>query len=137
GPAAVAGPVEREAYVVVAALHVLAQPVDVRRADAVVDVPPVGLGRDRSDGRAEAAEYLGRHAVRGPVRAVEQHVRAGEVELLEARLELAEVVTRGSVQLADAAGRGRRLGSLEDALDLGLLLVRELRALGAEELDAV
>ena len=72
GQHAVAVAVEREAGVVVARGHRLAQRVEVRRAAAGVDVAPVGLGGDHVDVGAEAAEDLRRGLVGGAVGAVEQ-----------------------------------------------------------------
>src|SRR5581483_11383206 len=67
GEDAVAVAVEGEAGVEVAVAHLGGEALDVRRAAAVVDVAPVGLGLERVDGRAEAAEDLGRGAVCGAV----------------------------------------------------------------------
>ena len=80
----------------------------------------------------------GADAVGGAVRAVEQDALAGQVEALEAQLELAQVVARGAVQLAHAA-RARAAGAArpDDCLDARLLLVGELRPVRPEELDPV
>ena len=103
------------------AVEPLGERGDVRGADALVDVAPVGLDRDRVDVRAQPAEDLGRHAVGGAVRAVEQDAEPAEVERREAQLELAQVVVAGAVQLAQAAYTRARL--LQPPLDLGLLLI--------------
>ena len=63
-------------------------------------------------------------------------MHAVEAQVGEAGLQLAQVVGRRAVQLAHAA-QPRRGGLAEQALDLGLLGVVELGALGAEELDPV
>ena len=131
---AVAVAVEGEPDVV--ALNAGGELLHVSRTAAVVDVAAVGLDGHGVDLRAEAPEDLRGDAVGGPVRAVEQHAAAGQVELGEARLELAQVVAGRAVQLAhapDAPGRGL----VDQALDLGLLVVAELGALRSEELDAV
>jgi hypothetical protein len=109
--------------------------LDVRRADAVVDVAAVGLDGDRVDIRAQPPKDLGRHAVGGPVGTVEQHAQAAEVETREAQLELAQVVARGTVELTQPADAGA--GLVEAPLDLGLLVVADLHALASEELDPV
>ncbi len=65
---------------------------------------------------------------------------SGQVQTLEAHVELAQVVLAGAPQLADPADRSRRAGRveiLEAALDRQLALVRELVAVAREELDAV
>src|ERR671931_398491 len=66
--------------------------VEVRGADPVVDVAPVGLGADHGDGRVEAAEDLGRHLIGRAVGAVEHDVEALEVQPGEPDLQLAQVV---------------------------------------------
>ena len=136
-PVAVA--VEGEADVVSPGAHALGERVHVSRAAAVVDVAAVGLDGDRLHVGAEAAEDLGRHAVGGAVGAVEQHADAVEVELAEAQLELAQVVAAGAVQLAHAADGSlwAAIAGGHELLDPGLLVVVELGAAGAEELDAV
>ena len=113
--------------------------LDVGRAAAVVDVAAVGLDRHRLHVGAEPAEDLGRDAVGGAVGAVEQHARAAQVEVLEAQLELAQVVAGGAVQLADDAGGvagGAAVRSTSASIRASCV-VGELRAVGAEELDAV
>src|SRR5207248_110930 len=67
---------------------------------------------------------------------VEQDADAAEVEVLETRLELAQVVARGAVVLAHAAGRGRRLVRLEAAPALGPLAAGALRPAGPHDLAA-
>src|SRR5205085_1570177 len=97
--------------------HARGELLHVRRADAVVDVAAVRLDRDRLNLGAEATEDLGRDAVRRSVRAVEQDACSGQVELCEARLELAQVVARRTVELAHAARRGTACGlSVGDTL---------------------
>ena len=103
---AVAVAVEREAHVVAAGRHGLCEMLDMGGAAALVDVAAVRLGGHRLHIRAQAAEDLRRHAVGGPMGAVEQHAQPRQVERLEARLELAQVVGPRPVQLAHAAGRG-------------------------------
>jgi hypothetical protein len=58
------------------AVHVAGKRLDVRRANVLIDVAAVRLHGDRVYLRAHAPEDLGRHAVGGPVRAVEQHAQA-------------------------------------------------------------
>ena len=76
---------------------------------SVVDVAAVGLHRHRVDVGAQPAEDLGRHAVGGAVRAVEQDAHAAEVEVREAQLELAQVV---AAPRRAARARGRCAGRL-------------------------
>ena len=78
------------------------QSVDVGRAAAVVDVAAVGLDRHRGHLGTEPPEDLRGDAVGRAVGAVEQDPLAGQVEALEAELQLAQVVPRGAVQLAHA-----------------------------------
>ena len=137
GEHAVAVAVESEPPVVAALLDGRSQPLDVRRADAVVDVAAVRLRCERIDVRAKPAEDLRRHAVGRPVRAVQQDPLATEVEIGEADLELAEVVAARTVQLAHAAVGGLALLRVDQTLDLAFLLVRELRPVRSEELDPV
>ena len=135
---AVAVAVEREAHVVAAGRHGLYELLDMGRAAALVDVAAVGLGGHRLHIRAQAAEDLRRHAVGGPMGAVEQHAQPRQVERLEARLELAQVVSARAVELAHPAGRRREtLARKHRALHLALHRVGQLEAVGAEELDAV
>ena len=110
----------------------------MRRAAAVVDVATVGAVGDHLDLGAEAAEDLRRGAEGRPVGAVEQHPQAAQVELREARVELAQVVLERAVQPLDAADPARRRGGLaERRLDLVLGVVVELEAVGGEQLDPV
>ena len=78
---AVAVAVEGEAGVVAALAHRLGQHADVRRAAAVVDVAPVGLGVQQRHARAEAAEDLRRDHEGRAVGAVEDDVESREVEV--------------------------------------------------------
>ena len=80
--------VEGEAGVEAPVADPLDQALDVRGADASVDVPPVGLGRDRLHMSAEPAEDLGSHEASGAVGAVEQVALPGQVQLREAGVEL-------------------------------------------------
>ncbi len=73
---------------------------DVGGAAAGVDVAPVGGVGDDGDVGAEAPEDLGGDAMRGAVGAVQEHVDAAEVEVLEAGVQLAQVVLVGAAQLA-------------------------------------
>ncbi len=111
----------------------------MRRADAVVDVAPVGLVGDHADVRAEPPEDLRRDIEGRAVGTVEQHADAAQVELAKARVQLAQVVLGGAAQVAYAPDRGRaRTGALgQRQLDPVLVLVGELVAIGGEELDAV
>ena len=130
--------VEGKTEVVPALRHGGGERVDVGRADAVVDVASVGVDADRPDLRTQATEDLRRGAVGGPVRAVEQDVHAAQVEGVEPGVQLAQVVLERAVEVADTPHRaagGRAL--LEQRLDLLLRLVRQLVAVGAEELDPV
>ena len=135
-PVAVA--VEGEAGGMAPLAHRLREAFDVGRAAAVVDVAPVGIGREQVDLGAEAPEDLRRGAVRRAVGAVEQHAPAAQVEVGEALVQPAQVVLERAVQAphgADAARlRGRRV---ERRLDLDLGVVVELEAVAGEELDAV
>ncbi len=161
GEHAVAVAVEGEADGVAAREHVARELAHVGGAAAGVDVAPVGVLRDHRHVRAEAPEDLRRDAVGGAVGAVQQHVEPVEVELGEARVQLAQVVLPRAPQLAYAPDRpaaallarlprgGPRgapaavrvgaptSGTLQLPLDLQLGLVGELEAVGAEELDAV
>ena len=110
----------------------------MRGAAVVVDVAAVGLVGDDPDVGAEAAEDLRRGAERRAVGAVEQDPAAGQVEVLEALVQRAQVVLERAVEGAHAAGMlGDRRRLLEHRLDLGLGGVRQLVAVAAEELDPV
>ena len=118
GEHAVAVAVEREADVV--AVEPLGERLDVGRADAVVDVAPVGLVGDDGHVGAEAAEDL--RARRGTSR--RSRSRAGpdaaEVERREALVQAAQVVLLRAVQRArrGRSARPRRCrGSLQARLD--------------------
>lgn len=139
GEHAVAVPVESEADVVLTVAHARDERLEVRRPAAVVDVAAVRLVADDVHVRAEAAEDLRRHAIGGPVRAVEQDTAPLQVERLEARVQRAEIVLLRAVQRADAADPVRRRGDVvvEACLDRGLRVVGELEAVRREELDAV
>ena len=139
---AVAVAVEGETGVEAPVADALDQALDVRGPDARVDVPAVGVGRNRLHLGAEPAEDLRRDAVGRPVGAVQDDVEAAELQLGKARVQLAQVVLCGAPQLAHAPDARRRGGrgrpaALELALDRELGLVRELVAVGGEELDAV
>ena len=85
--------------------------LEVRRADAVVDVQAVGVGADDGDPRAGVAERLGRDAGCRAVRAVEHDVEA--VEAVRQRAEQVHDVAVLGVgeppDAADAAAGGREL----------------------------
>ena len=118
--------------------HRRGQRLDVGGSTAVVDVAAVRLRRARGHLGAQAPEDLGGRAEGRAVGAVQQHVKAGEVEALEAHVQLAQVVLQRAVQRADPPDRGAGRGRvLERALDGPLGVVVELVAVGAEELDPV
>jgi len=79
----------------------LGEDVRVRGAAGGVDVAPVrGVGESR-DGGAKAPEDLRGDAIGGAVGAIERHVQALQIELAEARVQLAQVVLRRAAQLDD------------------------------------
>ena len=133
--------IEREAGVVAAAGNRFAKAVDMRGPAAGIDVAPVGLVGDDIDVSAEAAEDLRADAVGGAVRAIQQDPLAGQVEVLEAQLQLAQVVVGGAAKGARASGalghRGRLLRRQDGLLDARFGLVVQLGADAPEELDAV
>jgi hypothetical protein len=136
GEHAVAVAVEREADVV--AVDARRERVDVGRADAVVDVAPVGLVGDDGDVGVQAAEDLGRDVGGRAVGAVEQDLAAAEVERGEALVQAAQVVLLRAVQRRTRPiGPPVAPGSSSRRSMAGLGLVAELEAVGAEELDAV
>jgi hypothetical protein len=136
---AVAVTVEGEADVVAAVAHRAHDALQVRGAAAVVDVATVGRVGEHGDGRAEAAEDLGRRAVRRAVGAVQHDVDVLQREAGEALVQRAQVVLGGAVQVADRADAiGPAGGRLPQALlDRQLGGIGELEAVGAEELDPV
>ena len=87
GEHAVAVAVEGEAEVVAALADGLRERAEVGRADAGVDVAPVGLDRHRGHLRAQAAEGLGGDVHGRAVGAVQHDVAPGEVEVREPALE--------------------------------------------------
>ena len=130
----------------------------MRGAAAGVDVAPVGAVGENRDVRAEAPEDLGGDAVGRAVGAVQQHVEPVEAQIAEARVQLAQVVlvrsraARAPCRSRVAARHPARVpvpaasaalapppppARPQRALDLELVLVGELEAVGAEELDAV
>jgi hypothetical protein len=133
----VAVPVEREAELEAARGHALREPGHVRGAAVAVDVASVRIDRHDLQIGSEAPEDLGGHLVGRAVGAVEQDPATRQVEPAEARLELPHVVGLGAVQVPDTADRVARPVLVDEPLDLVLLSVRELGAVGAEELDAV
>ena len=87
--------------------HVLGERVEVRRADAVVDVQAVGVGADHGDAGARVAEGLGRDSGGRAVRAVEHDVDA--VEPVRQRPEqVHDVAVFGVGEAADAPDVARR-----------------------------
>ena len=136
---AVAVPVEGEADRVPAARHHLGQRLHVGRAAVRVDVATVGCIGHHGHVRTQAPEDLRSHPIGGPIGAVQQHLQPAEVQLAEARVELAKVVLRRAPQLAHATDRGglAELAALQLALDRELAVVGELVSVGAEELDPV
>ena len=119
------------------ATHGLDQRLRLGRAAARVDVAPVGIEPDRDHARAERHERVGRDRGGGAVGAVEHDADPAQVEPLEALGQGPAIAPRGVAagdHRAEAAGRHRRM---QPRLDLGLLLVGELVAVGAEELDPV
>ena len=115
--------VDREAAVRVAVVgdadvradahDVLGERVEVRRADAVVDVEPVRVGADHGDAGAGVAERLGRDSGCRAMRAVEDDVDA------------VEPVRQRGQQVHDVAVFG--VGEPADATDIGARRL-ELRA---------
>ena len=135
---AVAVAVEREADVMAARADVRLQGVEMGGPDAVVDVAPVGLRGDDVDGRPESPERLRRRLVGRAVGAVQRHPAPREVQPGEALLERAQVVLKRPVQPAHAADARRGDGRLPHSrLDVCLVGVGQLEAVGAEDLDAV
>ena len=141
--------VDREAAVRVAVVrdpevgadlaHRRLQPLEVRRAGALVDVEPVRVGADHGDPRPGVLEHLRRCARGGAVRRVDDDVQA--VQAVRQRAEQVQhVAVLGVGEAADAADvaaeRGELLGA-ERRLDAVLDVVRELDPAVAEELDAV
>ena len=132
--------VDREAAVGVAVVgdadvgavleHGVRQRVEVRRADAVVDVEAVGVGADHGDLRAGVAERLGRDAGCRAVRAVEHDVQA--VEAVRQRRRAGARRSGPRRRRTGGCGRRRRRWAAASAapcacLDAVLDLVGELR----------
>ena len=113
--------VVRDAHVGAVLEHGGLQLVEVRRADAVVDVHAVGVGPDDDDLGARIPEGLGRDARRGAVRAVEDD------------LDAVESVRQRAEQVHDVAvfGVGESLDAADPVADRRELLLAEVR------LDAV
>ena len=111
----------------------------MRRADAVVDVEPVGVGADHGDAGAGVAERLGRDAGCRAVRAVEYDVDAVEPVRQRAQ-QVHDVAVLGVGEPADAAdaGAGRlQLRPGHGVLDALLDDVGQLHSAAGEDLDAV
>ena len=112
-------------------------------ADVAVDVGAVGPHADRRHLRAELLEDERRDAVGRAVGGVDHDLDAVEREVpREGRLGEDHVAAARVLELLGAADRlaglAHRQGALfEQRLDLGLGLVGELEAVGAEDLDAV
>ncbi len=113
--------------------------LEMRRADAVVDVEPVGVGTDHRDACARIAERLGRDSGCRAVRAVEYDMDA--VEPVRQRAEqVKDVAVLGVCEPGDAADvgpGGLQLGLREGVLDALLDDVGQLDASAREDLDPV
>ena len=134
---AVVGEPERRAVLDDCALQAL----DVRRADALVDVVAVRIGVDRHDlGAGLRVRARGRLEC-GAVSAVDDDLESGQwvadraEQVLEVRGERGLSVEAGDP--ADAVARRSGDARLESILDAVLELVGQLASAGCEEFDAV
>ena len=117
----------------------LGEVVEVRGADAIVDVDAVGVGADHGDGGPGILECLGRHPRCRAVRAVEHHVYAVEGMRQGAeQMQLVAVLSVGEALDAPDTSAGRQeLVPLHRGFDALLDDVGKLHAAAGEDLDAV
>ena len=133
--------VEREADVGAARDHRFLEQLRMGRAAVVVDVEAVGRDAERDHLGAQLPQRLGRDVVGGAVGAIDHDLEPVEPQMLgEGGLGEVDVAAARVVDPPGAADH-LRLGELrallEPLLDRLLVLVAELVAVGAEQLDAV
>ena len=126
--------------------HEVAHGAQMGGAALHVDVGAVEVLVNDRDVRAQAAQRLGARHARGAVAHVERHLEARKVDALVGHgrhgvrdVELAGVVHRQG-HAHGVAGRqllGRGTALRHERLDLVLHRIRQLEALGVEQLDAV
>src|SRR5689334_10209995 len=138
---AVAVAVEGDAEVRAVIDHRARHRLRVRGAALLVDVEAVGRAADRDHFRAELLEDARADAIVGAVRAIDDQLHAAQRAVLRERaLAELEVTALGVVHalgLTQVRGGRDRERRIEQRLDLALDRVRELHAVGGEELDAV
>ena len=118
---------------------VLGERVEVRRADAVVDVEAVGVGADDGDAGAGIPERLGRDSGCRAMRAVQHDVDAVQ-PVRQRREQVQDVAVLGVGEARDApdvAAGGLQLRARHGGLDALLDDVGQLDAAAREDLDAV
>ncbi len=113
------------------------------RAALGVDVEAVRLGADLDHLRAQLPQELGRHAIGGAMGAVDHDAQASERHALgQGRLQRLDVALAPAIHADHAAERVGRCQALVAAalhalLDRQLDRIRQLVAVGAEQLDAI
>ena len=113
------------------------------RADVAVDVEAVRLDADGEDLGAQLPQRLGRHLVGGAIGAIDDDAQAVERQVARQRaLGELDIAVLDAVDALGAAEIGRAGEPLvevgfDQRLDLVFDLIRQLLAVGAEQLDAV
>ena len=136
-------PVVGDAEIGAAVDHGALEPLDMRRADAVVDVHAVRFGADHRDVGAGIGEDARRHARGRAIRAVEHDAEAAKrhrTARTEGREEVERVAVLGvgePVDVADGAAGRPQHRPVELRLDLVFDRVGQLVPAAGEDLDAV
>jgi hypothetical protein len=135
--------IERDADVGAIAVHRLDHGARVGGADFAVDVEAVGIIADGEDLGAQFIERLGRDLVGGAVGAIDHDAQAREAQLArEGGFDDLDIARLGVVHALGAAKIRRGGEALVERMSHQLFdgefgLVRQLVAVGSEQLDAV
>jgi hypothetical protein len=133
--------VERDADVGAFLDHLGLDRLERGRADAIVDVEPVGADADRDDLGAQLPDRGRSDLVGRAVGAVDHHLERVEADVVRQRLldrvDVATARVLDPSRAADVAILRERDVAFHQPLDRFLVSVAELEAIGAEQLDAV